>query len=430
MKILILSSEVWNDKINGNNVTSNWFEGMNAEFANIYGSPGEPYNSCCSNYFQITDAMMARSIIGGKKAGKRVIIGSPIADESGINSAEEEPQKMYRFLKTISGDFLRLVRELIWLCGRYDQDEMKRFIDDFDPDIIFTERMASCKMLRLEKIVSELSDAPMVAFTGDDEYSLRQLDFSPFYWINRFMIRRRLREMVKKYKIYYTLSIEQADDYRKRFGCRMEILQKCGDLETEVYEARQVNTPVRMIYAGKLYMKRWKPLFDIAEILREINRDGVKIILEIYTKDKITAKQNRILNDGTNTFIKGSVTQDELRRIYKESDVALHVESQQLRQRLLTRLSFSTKIIDALFSGCAVLAYCWSEQSGWKYLKREDAAICVDSKEMLSKALYRIADDKGYIIDYAEKAFSCCKRYRQKKNVQQRLLGEFKEVMQ
>ena len=55
MKILVLSYEVWNDKINGNNVTSNWFEGMEAEFANIYASPGEPYNNCCQKYYQITE---------------------------------------------------------------------------------------------------------------------------------------------------------------------------------------------------------------------------------------------------------------------------------------------------------------------------------------------------------------------------------------
>ena len=51
MKILVLSSEVWNDEINGNNVTSNWFEGMEAEFANIYCEPGVPYNRCCKKYF-------------------------------------------------------------------------------------------------------------------------------------------------------------------------------------------------------------------------------------------------------------------------------------------------------------------------------------------------------------------------------------------
>ena len=70
MKILVLSYEAWNDITNGNNVTSNWFEGMDAEFANIYASPGEPYNQCCQKYYQITDSMMLKSIISGKKAGK------------------------------------------------------------------------------------------------------------------------------------------------------------------------------------------------------------------------------------------------------------------------------------------------------------------------------------------------------------------------
>ena len=70
MRILVLSSEVWNDKINGNNVITNWFEGMQAEFANIYASPGEPFNQCCKKYFQITDLMMLKSILSGKNAGK------------------------------------------------------------------------------------------------------------------------------------------------------------------------------------------------------------------------------------------------------------------------------------------------------------------------------------------------------------------------
>ena len=114
MKILILSNEVWNDKINGNNVISSWFEGMKAELANIYASPGAPYNTCCEKYFQITDTMMLNSIIKGVKAGKnlgRLETGTSVQE----SIAESEPKKLYRFLKSISGSFLRLVRELLWL---------------------------------------------------------------------------------------------------------------------------------------------------------------------------------------------------------------------------------------------------------------------------------------------------------------------------
>lgn len=427
MKILVLSYEVWNDKINGNNVTSNWFEGMEAEFANIYTSPGEPYNNCCQKYYQITDSMMAKSIITNKKAGKNVN-WIPNTQQEQCAVAEAEPQKLYKFLKAISGDWLRLMREVLWLWGKYDIEGMKEFIDEFQPDIIFSERMATCKMLRLEKIVTQISRAPLIAFTGDDEYSLRQFKISPLYWINRFMVRRRLRDMVRKYEIYYTLSQEQLEDYEKRFGCNMKILQKCGVLSSSEYIERKVNAPIRIIYAGKLYMNRWKALADIAEVLKEINKNEVKMILEIYTRDQLTQKQDCLLNDNVNSYVRGAVSQEELAEKYKEADIALHVESKQLSQRLLTRLSFSTKIIDCLFSGCAVLAYCWSEQSGWRYLKREDAAICVESKEELRHNLKKMCENPQIVQMYAKKAYECCQRNHQKETVQGNLLRDFEMV--
>ena len=122
------------------------------------------------------------------------------------------------------------------------------------------------------------------------------------------------------------------------------------------------------------------------------------------------------------------MSQEQLAEIYREADIALHTESQQLSQRLTTRLSFSTKIIDCLFSGCAVLAYCWKEQSGWTYLKREDAAICVESKEELRSSLQKLCDHPDLIETYAQKAFVCCKKNHQKKIVQENLLKDFEMI--
>lgn len=422
MRILVLSNEVWNDRINGNNVTSNWFEGMDAEFANIYASPDEPLNNCCQRYYQITDSMMLKSILKGIKAGKVL----PVREYKTYNretAAEAEPKKLYGFLKSISGPFLRFVREELWLLGKYDVSGMKSFIDEFQPDVIFSERMASCKMLRLEKIVSQLTDAPMFAFTGDDEYSLKQLSFSPFFWINRFMVRRRLRENVKNYKIYYTLSEEQGEYYEKIFCCKCRLLYKCGQFHEE-NKTHKVHDPIRMIYAGKFYCNRWKMLGDIADVLREINKDTVKIILEIYTKDKPTDKQNKLLNDGRSSFIRGGVSQAELAYKYGQADIALHVESLDMRNKLATRYSFSTKIIDCLFSGCAVMAYCWDRHSGFTYLKKRDAAICVSSRIELKEVLQKICDDKNIIADAARRAYICGNTYHNKNKVQKMLLDD------
>lgn len=426
MRILVLSNEVWNDRINGNNVTSNWFEGMDAEFANIYASPDEPLNNCCQRYYQITDSMMLKSILKGIKAGKVL----PVREYKTYNreaAAEAEPKKLYGFLKSISGPFLRFVREELWLLGKYDVSGMKSFIDEFQPDVIFSERMASCKMLRLEKIVSQLTDAPMYAFTGDDEYSLKQLSFSPFFWVNRFMVRRRLRENVKKYKIYYTLSEEQGEYYEKIFGCKCKLLQKCGSFDGDM-KKRTVGNPIRMIYAGKFYCNRWKMLGDIADALREINKDSVKMILEIYTKDKPTEKQNELLNDGRSSFIRGGVSQVELTEKYKQADIALHVESLDLKNRLATRYSFSTKIIDCIFSGCAVIAYCWDQHSGLTYLKKKDAAICVSNSDEMKNAITEICQNPQIVSAYSQRAMDCGKQYHLREAVQRMLLDDFSKV--
>lgn len=423
MKILVLSNEVWNDKINGNNVTTNWFSGMNADFANIYASPESPYNSSCNRYFQITDKMMFKSIFTKKKAGQffcknenSIILGS---------EPEKEPKKIYAFFKKISGGFVRFMRELLWLLGKYDIKAMKKFIQDFQPDVIFSERRATCKMLRLEKVVSELCDAPFYAFTGDDEYSLKQLSFSPFFWINRFMVRRRLKKMQKRYKIYYTMSNEQKDFYERILGCKCKILHKCGELE-EGYKKHEVSDPIKLIYAGKFYCNRWKVLRKIAKVLKEINNIQTKAVLEIYTKDIPNKKQNKFLNDGKNSIIKGPISQERLLEIYKSSDVALHVESDDMKNRLLTRFSFSTKIIDCMFSGCAVLAYCWKNHSGLTYLKKEDAAICVSSVGELKEILIKICNDHKIVEEYSQKAFLCAKRNHIRKKVQEMLLEDFR----
>jgi len=420
MRILVLSDEVWNDQINGNNVTSNWFVGMDAEFANIYASPGTPYNPCCTRYFQITDMMMLKSIIGKKKAGRMLAFSENLNEING----EKEPKRLYEFLKSISGSWLRMARDLLWSIGTYDLKAMKLFLDEFKPDVIFSERRATCKMLRLENIVQELCHVPMFAFTGDDEYSLKRFSFSPFFWINRFQVRKQLRQNVKQYKIYYTLSQEQKEYYERIFGCRCKLLHKCGT-HKQAHRDHTVHTPIKMIYAGKLYCNRWRVLSQIADVLRDINTEKVKIQLDIYTKDKVNEKQNRLLNDGRNAVIKGAVTQEELNRLYQQADIALHVESKDLKYRLATRFSFSTKIVDCLFSGCAVLTYCWDQHSGYTYLKREDAGICVASAKELKKALWEICDDPEMIYEYAQKAYWCADKNHLRKHIQAMLLNDF-----
>jgi len=103
----------------------------------------------------------------------------------------------------------------------------------------------------------------------------------------------------------------------------------------------------------------------------------------------------------------------------------LHVESLDFKNRLITRVSFSTKIVDCLASGCAVMAICWNKHSGYTYLKREDAAICVDNPDNISLVLKEIIDNPRIITEYIIKARNCGQRNHQKDDVQEGLYKDF-----
>ena len=426
IRILVLSDEVWNDKIHGNNVLTNWFEGFEGEFANVYCSPGKPNNNCCKKYFQITDTMMVKSILGKGTAGESFELNSSV-DENKLDG-ENENKKLYSNLKSVTTESLRAIRELIWNYGKYDLEGLGNFIADFQPDIIFSPRMATIKILRLEKIVSDIANVPIVAFTGDAEYSMRLFRISPVFWVKKLILRRKLKQMMPNYSMYYTLSDEQKNEYTREFGNKFKILRKCGEFSENSEIIKKINKPIKLVYAGKLYSNRWKTLAEVAKAISLINKTELKMSLEIYTNDKVTKYQAKLLDDGVNSSIKKPVSPEELKDIYKKADIALHVESFDLKNRLLTRVSFSTKIIDCLASGCAVMAISWDKHSGYTYLSNEDAAITVGCKDDILKELIRISDNSELILEYSQKAKKCGQRNHQKQDVQKLLYDDFSNI--
>lgn len=426
MKIMVISDEVWNDKINGNNVLSNWFEKFPAEFANIYASPGLPFNRCCNKYFQVTDAMMIKSIIKRIPAGK--ILGEDERWCEDISTYNSTDVSGIGFLRKHCGNLLRLFKNIVWAKGKYNTDLLKRFIEEFKPDIIFSPRYATGKILRIEKMVLKYAQCPIVAFTGDNEYSLRRVELSPIFWINAFYRRKKLKDMIYNYSLYYTLSEEQKREYKKAFNIDIKLLMKCGKFNEE-YKSKSVNSPIRIVYAGKLYMNRWKTLAKIGECLKKINFEHIKMVLDIYTRDIVNNKQLAALNDGKNIFFKGPINPEALKDIYEKADIALHVESFGLKQKYATRVSFSTKIIDCLASSCAVMAIAWKEHSGLTYLKRENAAICIDDINELQNVLEDLCENSNKILEYQYKAWKCGIMNHQAESVRKQLYDDFTEVI-
>ena len=408
MKILILSAEVWRDDTNGGNVLSNIIKGLDAEIAQVFCNPGTPDNMLCKRYYQMTDSMVMRSFFKHRPIGKELIFENyPCEERVEAEKITEQPnKKMYSFFHRHRLGIFYFARNFLWNHSNWKHEGFKRFIDDFSPDIIFAPCYGSKFMLKMTRFVAEYTGKKVISYISDDSYTLRQFRLSPYFWLNRFSVRRQLRKTFPYYSLVYTMTETQKEQCERDFGANMKILRKSADAD-KIPQKTEVGTPIRLVYAGGIYLNRYKTLAKIAKAISNINRDGVRMTLDIYTANEITKKHNKLLNDGVNSRLHRAVSMTELAQIYKNSDIALHVESFSLKNRLEVRMSFSTKIVDCLASGAAPMAVCDKEQGGYRYLFENDAAICVPSLKDIEDRLRQICDVPEKIIYYANRAREC-----------------------
>lgn len=407
LKVLIISAEVWKNDSNGGNVLSGIFNGFDWDLAQIYCNPGTPNNDVCKKYYQMTDRMAISSIFGHGIMGKSFDLA--VSENDGSNVVAEQPKKsFYKFFKSHRLPLFYFLKHRIWNLSKWKNERLKKFVKDFAPDVIFAPCYGDKFMLRLTRYVESLVQKPIISYISDDSYTLKQFNFSLFYWIDRFSVRRELRKTFPLYSLVYTMTDIQKKQCEKDFHANMKILLKPVSIGDDEKKIRAVTTsPLRMVYAGGVYLNRWKVLAKITRAIEYINKEQFKIKLDIYTQNEITKRINKKLNDGINSEIHNSVSIKELFEIYRASDIALHVESFDLKNRLAVRMSFSTKITDLLVSGCAVMAVCDKKQGGFQYLNSEKAAICIDSPKKILQILEEIVNNPCVIEKYRAAAKKC-----------------------
>lgn len=420
MNILIVSFESWRDTNNGGNVLSNIFQAFpNANIAQIYCSGELPQNSICRKYYQISDSMLLTSTKGR-------ILDEKFYGTDALEQSEIIENKIKKRIPNVFKETALLAREFLWTIANWKTKDLRKFVYDFHPDIIFAPCYSYFHVSKVALYVKGIAKCPMISYISDDNYSLRQLQFDPFFWINRLITRKWIRKHFAESAFVYTMTDLQKKEYEALLKRPMKVLCKAADFS---YCKKEVSLPVRFIYAGGLYLNRWKMLIKLAEAIANVNKTEKKAELHIYSGSALSKRKFAKLNDGENSFLHNAIPYSELIEQYHKSDVALHTESFDLKNSLITRLSFSTKIIDCMNSGCAILAIGPSTQAGIAYLRENDAAICVNDVKDLYSVVNEIVDNIEIVRIYAEKANRLGMKKHQKDDIERGLRQDFDNVI-
>lgn len=416
--ILITSIPSWNQR-SGSNTFSTLFERFSSnDLANLYIRPEVPDSLVCSRYFNIREWLVVRSVL---KRG--VVTGVEVErnNESSVDNddLQKEQNRDKYFSKNRKRIFLWL-RELVWKLGKWRSKELDDFLDDFRPEILVFSIESYPYFNRInEYIIKHCKPQKIIGYLWDDNFTYKQHPNNVFYLIERYFLRKQVRRLVNACTEVLAISPKMKEECDREFGVQSIIMTK-PLRNTLVSPYRYGGGIIRLLYTGSLVIGRDKVMKSIARTVGEINNEGIRVHLDIYTNTAVTEEYVNEIRKNIGCKVCGAIPQKQVFKEQENSDILIFCES-LANDNNTARLSFSTKITDYLSSRRCIMAIGPDDNSSINYFKEEDAAlVCTKEKDIYSM-LKSIVDDVTILERYAEKAYMCGCRNHNPNVIEQKL---------
>ena len=385
----------------------------------VYARADLPDTDVCKRYFQISENQIIGSILKPWKKVGRIVENTHVVKQSEV----EAEHARYTQAHKKSSSLLPLLREIVWKFGHWKTPALKKFVLDFNPDIIFIPIYPVAYMGRIQRYIAKLTGKPTVCYLADDNYSYDSCQNLCTY-IHRFWLRHHVGPIARNCKDMFVIVEKEKEDTDRRFGTDSKILTKSIDFNGRTYVHRQLNNPLRFIYTGSMIIGRDRTLALVSDAINEVNRQKgeVKAEMFIYSQTEPCDRILRRINIGASHFC-GRISRDEVLKVQQEADVVIFAEALDGKEANVAKLSFSTKITDYISNGKCVLAIGRDYIAPIDYFQRNDAAIIAHSPEEIVTQVNRIVDNPTLIDEYGRKAFDCAVRNHEKDMMIRRFIG-------
>lgn len=430
MKILVLTRSSWDDTNSTGNTMSNFWAGWDPDnIANIYCRSSAPNNNVCKLYYSLSEKDLFLSIFNRKFSAGNVFSWDNLSQNTiAVDRVFINEDRLYGFFRKNSFTIALWLRELLWGVGRWKNNKLRKFLNDFKPDAIFATSFSATYPHSVIWYLKEVTNAKVILFHADDCLTVKGLGGSPLARLKREISARTVKESAKKADLNYCISPRQQQEYTVKLGKEMRLLYKGDDFKDNP-PLKEVAEKIRIVYIGSILYGRWKTIGILARAIKNINIKKSVYELVIYSQYKPSKKEMKaMVIDGASCFL-GKVPSEQIPQIFSDADIVLHVESFENRERNETRLSFSTKIVDCLHSGRCLLAIGWEEAASIDYLKKNDAALVATNENEIIGLLTNIANNPSIISEYSQKAWNCGKKNHQLDDIRKNLYKDIHDVV-
>lgn len=392
MRVLVISRNAWDDTNSIGNTMSNFFKGIGGvELANIYFRSAKPNNNVCEKYYCVTETEILKKWFSPSKIGKTFLWKEP--QKAFSDSKRKNEKAIIRFIHKYNLKSVYKISDLVWYSKKWINKNLEKFIREFSPDVMITFVKSAPQYYLTVKYLREKFNIPLLSFIADDEYT----SFAKKRLTKDI---ENIRYILNESEVVKGCSQEICDYYNSVFNCNATPFYKGCDLSNQ--PKSHINLPIKLVYAGNLLYGRAEVIKKIAYALEEYDKNGNKVLFEIYSNTLLSADEKEYFSQSKCTRYMGRQNYETIVRQLEHADIVLHAESFDEEQILKTKYSFSTKIIDCLQSGSILLAVGPSEIASINYIKKIPGAFVIDSLSCLDKGLRDLLDDAHSFKDRAQ----------------------------
>ncbi len=411
-KVLVLSIPPWN---NTSNTFSDLFSGWDKDsIANIYCRGGKPTSDVCDRYFCINESAVIKSVL---KRGIKTGFTIKRSEDIKSSSAKKNPKH---------SELLSMARDILWKMGKWNSSELKSFIKDFDPDVILFPIESYTHFNNISREVVKLTGKKAIGFLWDDNFTYKPHPTDIVFLIRRFFVRRNIKKTVTSCTKLFAINEKMQKEIKEVFSRDSVIITKGISPDTQA-DIRERSFPIKLCYAGKLIIGRDKTLSLLSKAIKEVNGNENKFELSVYSQTELSEKQKNEINASGNV-LKGSVSREDLRKIYVDSDLLVFAEALSGKNKYAARLSFSTKITDYLSAGKAILALAPRDIAPTETLSYNDTAIIAENYDEIVGTLRFIAADPDVLNTHAGRSELLANTQHNINTIREKLYKEISEI--
>ncbi len=384
-RILLVAAEPYRSDSTSRYLAT-FFGGWDEEkIAQIYTVDTLPSEGFCRRYFRITDMEMIRGLFKKEPVGGRVAV---CEKERQPTKKEKKNSRFFAFFKRFNSHPTMLYfRSRLWKRRRWDTEEFRRFVDEFDPEIIFFPMGRNLFDAEIALSLAQEKNIPLITFLPDDYYYRYKSDFSPFSCLYRRRLFRLLDRLLHASAYNVTVCDKMTKQYEKAFGVSCFAMYFSSSITCDGTEERD---PYRFAFLGSPGYGRWRTLLLLGNALQRISKD---LYIDVYAKPHDSEKYEKALRACPAIRLHDAVPYEEVVRVMKSSAFVLHVEDFRESSRRETRYSLSTKISDCLACGALPVAIGPSDVGSIDYLLKSGAAfVCTDPKTLGDEISGLLAD--------------------------------------